>query len=135
MVTAQNRADLTTRFLAFAIDMIIYAAIFYGLGGLGHFLAMIYIIFRDGLFGGQSIGKKIMGIKVTHVDGRKISFVDSSFRNILFIFYILIPFTIVLEGIFLIRHPEKMRIGDRIAKTVVVKKEEVEEEGAVAPSF
>ncbi len=126
MNVAESRADLTTRFLAFVIDMIVYAAIFYGLGGLGHFLAMIYIIFRDGLFGGQSIGKKIMGLKVVHADGRKISFVDSSFRNILFIFYVLIPFTIIIEGIYLIRHPNKMRIGDKLAKTIVVKKEALE---------
>lgn len=119
-----HSAEMTTRLLAFIIDMIVYIAIFYGLGGLGHFIAMIYILFRDGLFSGQSIGKKILGLKVTHVDGRKIGFVDSSFRNILFIFYFLVPVAIIVEGMFAIMHPNRQRLGDRIAGTVVTKREE-----------
>jgi uncharacterized RDD family membrane protein YckC len=119
-----NSAEMTTRLLAFIIDLIVYIAIFYGLGGLGHFLAMIYILFRDGLFGGQSIGKKILGLKVAHLDGRKIGFVDSSFRNILFIFYFLMPVAIIVEGFFAMMHPHKQRLGDRIAGTMVIKKEE-----------
>lgn len=115
-------ATVGTRFLAFTIDAIIYASLFYGLGGMGHFLAMIYILFRDGLFSGQSIGKKTMGIHVVHTTGGKINFVDSSFRNILFIFYILFPAAVLLEGILILTHPQHMRIGDRIAKTHVVRK-------------
>jgi uncharacterized RDD family membrane protein YckC len=124
MLENVNRAELTTRLLAFIIDIIIYVAIFYGLGGLGHFIAMLYILFRDGFFGGQSIGKKILGLRVAHLDGRKIGFVDSSFRNITFIFYFLVPVTVVIEGFFALFHPQKQRLGDRIANTVVIRKEE-----------
>lgn len=117
------RADWQTRSLAFLIDLIVYLALFYALGGIGHFLAMLYILFRDGLFSGQSIGKKVMGIQVVHEDGRPVHFVDSSFRNVLFLFYVVFPVAIVLETIALLRNPEHKRIGDRIARTRVVRKE------------
>jgi len=120
-----TRADWQTRSLAFLIDLIIYVALFYGLGGLGHFLAMLYILFRDGIFSGQSIGKKVMGIQVVNADGRVIHFVDSSFRNVLFLFYVVIPVAILVETIALIRNPEHQRLGDRIAGTRVVRKEAI----------
>ncbi|HEU5360414.1 MAG TPA: RDD family protein [Candidatus Deferrimicrobiaceae bacterium] len=118
-------ADWQTRSLAFLIDLIVYLALFYGLGGFGHFLAMLYILFRDGIFAGQSIGKKIMGIQAVHTDGRAVHFVDSSFRNVLFLFYVVFPVAIVVETIALMRNPEHRRLGDRIAKTQVVRKEAV----------
>ncbi|KRT74208.1 MAG: hypothetical protein XU12_C0004G0026 [Deltaproteobacteria bacterium CSP1-8] len=120
-----TRADWQTRSLAFLIDLIIYVALFYGLGGLGHFLAMLYILFRDGIFSGQSIGKKVMGIQVVNADGRVIHFVDSSFRNVLFLFYVVFPVAILVETIALIRNPEHQRLGDRIAGTRVVRKEAI----------
>ena len=112
------RADWQTRSLAFLIDLIISLALFYGLGGLGHFLAMLYILFRDGILSGQSIGKKVMGIQVVHTDGRPVHFVDSSFRNVLFLFYVVFPVAIVIETVALIRNPEHQRLGDRIASVV-----------------
>ncbi len=126
MDTQRSFATAGSRFLAFAVDCIIYGAIFYGLGGIGHFLAMIYILFRDGLFGGQSVGKKIMGIEVVRMSGGRVNFVDSSFRNILFIFYLLFPFAAIVEGFFVLVNPQNLRIGDRIAKTAVVRKISVE---------
>lgn len=118
-------ADWQTRSLAFLIDLIVYTALFYGLGGPGPFLAMLYILFRDGIFSGQSIGKKVMGIRVVHSDGRAIHFVDSSFRNVLFLFYVVFPVAIVVEAIALVRSPDRRRIGDRIAGTRVIRKEGV----------
>jgi uncharacterized RDD family membrane protein YckC len=123
-------ADWQSRGLAFLADLLIYAGLLFGarhaLGEiLGGFLAMVYIVFRDGLFGGQSIGKKILGIRVVHMDGRPISFVDSSFRNIVFIFYPIYALTaavIVVEALFSLRDPQRRRLGDRIAKTCVVQK-------------
>lgn len=120
-----DAADWQTRSLAFLIDLIIYTAIFYGLGSVGHFLSMLYMVFRDGIFAGQSIGKKVMKIQVIHADGRAVHFVDSSFRNVLFLFYLLLPLTIVLEAIALMRDPERKRIGDRIAGTRVIRKEAI----------
>lgn len=118
-------ADWQTRSLAFLIDLIVYLALFYGVGGFGPFLAMLYILFRDGIFSGQSIGKKVMGIQVVHTDGRAVHLVDSSFRNVLFLFYVVFPVAIVVETVALLRNPEHRRLGDRIAKTRVIRKEAV----------
>ena len=122
-------ADWQTRSLALLIDLILFITLFYGLGATYHFwgvfLAMIYMVFRDGLFSGQSIGKKVMGIRVVHMDGRPISFVDSSFRNVLFLVPYLLPLTLVVETAALFRSPDRQRLGDRIARTRVVRKEAV----------
>jgi uncharacterized RDD family membrane protein YckC len=120
-------ADWQSRGIAFLIDLSLYAALHFGgpalgFGILGGFLAVLYITFRDGLFGGQSLGKKIMGVRVVHLDGRPISYVDSSFRNVLFIIYLLMPLAIAVEAVAAFRHPERRRLGDRIGKTCVVQK-------------
>jgi uncharacterized RDD family membrane protein YckC len=120
-------SDWQSRGVAFLIDMFLYCLLHFGgpalgFGILGGFLAVIYITFRDGLFGGQSIGKKILGIRVVHVDGRPISYIDSSFRNVLFIIYLLIPLAVAVESVAAWRHPERRRLGDRIARTCVVQK-------------
>lgn len=122
-------ADWQTRSLAFLIDLILFVTLFYGLGATYHFwgvfLSMIYIVFRDGIFSGQSVGKKVMGIRVVHADGRPISFVDSSFRNVLFLVPYLLPLTLAVETVAMFRSPDRLRLGDRIAKTRVVRKEAV----------
>jgi uncharacterized RDD family membrane protein YckC len=122
-------ADWQTRSLAFLIDLILFVTLFYGLGATYHFwgvfLAMIYIVFRDGIFSGQSVGKKVMGIRVVHADGRPISFVDSSFRNVLFLVPYLLPLTLAVETVAMFRSPDRLRLGDRIAKTRVIRKEAV----------
>jgi len=120
-------ADWQSRGVAFLIDLFLYCMLHFGgpalgFGILGSFLAVLYITFRDGLFGGQSIGKKILGIRVVHVDGRPISYVDSSFRNVLFIVYLLMPLAILVETVAAYRHPERRRLGDRIGKTCVIQK-------------
>jgi len=123
-------ADWQHRGIAFLIDMFLYALLHFGgpalgFGILGGFLGVLYITFRDGLFGGQSVGKKILGIRVVHMDGRPISYIDSSFRNVLFIIYLLIPAAIVIEAVAAYRNPDRRRLGDRIARTCVVQKERV----------
>jgi uncharacterized RDD family membrane protein YckC len=122
-------ADWQTRSLAFLIDLILFVMLFYGLGATFHFwgvfLSMIYMVFRDGLFSGQSIGKKVMGIRVVHLDGRPISFVDSSFRNVLFLIPYALPATLAIETVAMFRSPERLRLGDRIARTRVIRKEPV----------
>ena len=123
-------ADWQSRGVAFLIDLLLYAILHFGgpalgFGILGGFLAVLYITFRDGLFGGQSLGKKIMGVRVVHMDGRSISYVDSSFRNVLFIVYLVMPLAIAIEAVAAWRHPERRRLGDRIAGTCVVQKSRV----------
>ncbi len=126
MTDVSTPADWQTRSLAFLIDLILYITLFYGIGAASHFwgvmLSMLYIVFRDGLFSGQSLGKKVMGIQVVHGDGRPVSFVDSSFRNVPFLISYLFPVALAIESIALLRSPERLRLGDRIAGTRVVRK-------------
>jgi uncharacterized RDD family membrane protein YckC len=119
--------DWMHRASAFLIDAGIYVLLYYGSGAVGlhlfgYLVAVLYATFRDGLFHGQSLGKKIMGVRVVHLDGRPISFVDSSFRNVLFIIPLLIPLAVAVEAVAAFRNPERRRLGDRIAKTCVIQK-------------
>ncbi len=72
-----------------------------------------YILFRDALFGGQSIGKKVMKYKAVKEDGSSLDgdYMASLMRNIT----LLIP---LVDAILVLI--DKPRLGDNIAKTKVV---------------
>ena len=70
---------------------------------------------------GATIGKKVMGLKVVKKDGSAISWQESVIRNLLRIVDGLPAFYIV--GIVCIAlTPNKQRVGDMAAQTLVVKK-------------
>ena len=70
---------------------------------------------------GATIGKKVMGLKVVKKDGSAISWQESVIRNLLRIVDGLPAFYIV--GIVCIAlTPNKQRVGDMAANTLVVKK-------------
>lgn len=102
----------------------------------GHVLAILYILLADGMLEGQSIGKRIFGIKVMHLPtrsaGRKR---DSTLRNAPLALPILlgmmpeVGFVAFLAGAAVIggvetwrviRDPLGMRFGDVWAETQVV---------------
>ncbi|MCO6163583.1 RDD family protein [Flavobacterium sp. NRK F7] len=113
------------RFLALFIDGIIgsilyYLGVFlYGATGLsllvtiGGLVYLAYLLLRDALFGGQSIGKKVMKYKAVKEDGTSLDgdFMSSLIRNIT----LLIP---LVDAILVLI--DKPRLGDTIAKTKVV---------------
>lgn len=73
-----------------------------------------YVLFADGLPGGQSLGKKLLGVEVIdHRTGRSCNWGQSFLRN--FLLMILGPIDWLF--IFGARH---QRLGDRAADTVVV---------------
>jgi len=89
-------ADWQHRGMAFLIDMFLYALLH---------------------FGGPALGFGILGgfLGVLYI----------TCRDVLFILNLLIPAAIVVEAVAAYRHPERRRLGDRIAKTCVVQKEQV----------
>jgi hypothetical protein len=106
-------------------------------GRAGAVLAILYLLLADGIFDGQSIGKKIFGVRVVHLptrcSGRKR---DSTLRNAPLALPVLLwmmpeglgfPAFIagaivigVIEGWRVIRDPLGMRFGDVWAQTQVV---------------
>jgi uncharacterized RDD family membrane protein YckC len=106
--TAKPQVDssiLLIRWVALMIDGLIafplmILAILPIISLLGTPLVVAYFISRDVLMGnGQSIGKRLMGLKVVKSDNTPVVWVDSVKRNIVFFAYLaLIAFTIPYLG-------------------------------------
>ena len=79
-----------------------------------------YVLLRDGLFDGQSIGKRLLGLKVLVRPGNtRCLFTQSIARNVL---WVLFPLTILmgLTGLhYLFHDPQGRHWGDRLANTEV----------------
>jgi uncharacterized RDD family membrane protein YckC len=75
-----------------------------------------YILMNDAMPNGQSIGKKLLSIKVINKEsGKNCSLSESFLRNITTV----IPFLAVIDAL-LIFGVKKQRMGDKIANTLVV---------------
>lgn len=110
------------RVAAWLIDFVLVL----GIGTLFHILGWIattaYWLLRDGLFEGQSIGKRLMGLKVVAQPGKvACTFKASVIRNVLWV----VPVINVIMGFAgvyaLLRDPAGRHWGDRLAETRVVK--------------
>jgi uncharacterized RDD family membrane protein YckC len=78
---------------------------------------VLYALLKDGLFGGRSFGKKIMGLRVENVKlNRPCSMKDSVLRNIT----MFIPIVGWIELLLPIIDAEGVRFGDKLAGTRVV---------------
>jgi len=94
-------------------------------GGVIALLSIIgYLLFRDGLSGGRSIGKKWLGIRVVRLDnGEECSFGKSAFRNFIWLI-VAIPYLgwllFAAEAILTLANPQGKRIGDMLADTMVI---------------
>jgi len=92
-----------------------------------------YFLARDAIFGGQSIGKRVMGLKVVAADGGPINFARSAVRNIIYVSFLVLAIPVlglvlntfisgplglieILSVIF-----TGKRIGDHIGGTYVTK--------------
>jgi len=102
-------------------------------------VSMIYLLMADGFFQGQSLGKRIVGLKTVYLDNdtkefQLATFAHSAIRNCAFaaiLFLSIIPFIgivfsilgcvlVLVEVYFMYSDPENLRIGDIYAKTKVV---------------
>ncbi len=142
METDNPKADVSKRAIAFLIDLAVYVVIwvllFFWLR-LGDYLtgliAGLYIVFRDGLFNGQSIGKKLMRQRVTNLaTDSACSFADSAKRNVILYLPNLFRFVQFLGGIiglvivalelyFIFTNEKGRRWGDQFADTQVLDEE------------
>ncbi len=128
-----RKADLTSRAVAGFVDLLLVIALARLPDVLGFLSASGYILFRDGLFQGRSVGKKIIGLGVSmeHEQGRAATFRESIIRNapleaayILFLIpyagWVLGPLALGVECLVAGGDDEGMRIGDMLAQTRVV---------------
>lgn len=109
------------RILAWLIDLMILLGLSILLGGVGWIIVAGYLLLRDGLFAGQSLGKRIIGLKVVVPgEARPCTFKDSTVRNLLW----LVPIVNVvmgLTGLHALMHDRRGRHwGDRMGQTQVV---------------
>ncbi|HEC25265.1 MAG TPA: hypothetical protein ENI54_04565 [bacterium] len=131
-----DKANILHRFIAKTIDLLIFcflSEIFYPFGFIA---GIMYILISDGLFDGESLGKKITGLKVVMTLGEKRpEFKESIIRNsflVIPLLFAFIPFIgyflLVVVGIFIysveiyftVKSPEGERLGDRFAFTHVL---------------
>lgn len=130
------------RFVAVLVDSILLGIVFGVIGALfGQFQAsggsvsvsltgvpavltfvifFLYFIVLEAALG-ATLGKLLLGIRVVNVDGSRISWGASILRNILRIIDAL-PFAYILGAILIWTSPRKQRLGDRAARTVVVRR-------------
>ena len=138
-----NYQGIGPRLAAQVIDGIILLILYFIVGGLmfGSFtfqvygdqaysfmavyflLTFLYFTILEGI-SGATVGKSLVKIKVVREDGSMCSFGTALIRNILRIVDAL-PFLYILGMVLIARSDKKQRLGDRLAKTVVVKSGQV----------
>jgi len=127
---------ILNRYIARFIDILIAWAMAHIIPPVGPLAGLLYILIADGFNGGQSPGKRLIGLKVLHRNTMApISFKESLIRNIPFAiayFFFIIPFLgwflfivvgipiLLFECYFVCEAERGMRVGDVMADTVVV---------------
>jgi uncharacterized RDD family membrane protein YckC len=76
-----------------------------------------YFIFQEHLMRGQTFGKKTMGLRVLSDNGQSMTFLSNIIRNFFRFVDLMMPIVGILCMFF---HPHDKRLGDMIAKTIVV---------------
>jgi uncharacterized RDD family membrane protein YckC len=133
----EHRAGFWIRFVAFVIDGIIISVIQFLLSlifgdlmdvetnpGSSSFINLILTIIYFGWFQtylrGQTLGKKITGIRVTTLDGSKVKLGRMLLREII---GKTVSALILLIGFFMAAGKSKRALHDRMAGTIVVRTE------------
>lgn len=135
-----SKAEYLERFLAKFIDFLVMGALFMIPGFVGPLAGLTYLLISDGLGRGQSLGKRITGLRVVGLttgapcDFRKSLTRNSPFAVLIIFFYLVgwIPYlgklleaaaTLAVFGIeisLIYTDDLGARFGDRIARTLVV---------------
>ena len=109
------------RISAWLIDLLLMIGLSLLVHGLGWLLGTGYWLLRDGLFEGQSVGKRLLGLRV--VTGKALArctYLDSVIRNLLWVIP-LVNLVMALTGLHALTHdPAGRHWGDRLADTRVV---------------
>jgi uncharacterized RDD family membrane protein YckC len=128
-----QRANLTTRAVAGFVDLLLIIGLARLPDVLGFLSATGYILIRDGLFDCRSIGKKLIGLRVASSEdaGPAVTYRESIIRNvplaaayllfqIPYAGWVLGPLAGGVECLIAIGDERGMRVGDLLARTMVV---------------
>ncbi len=139
-----KKADVLLRSVSKVLDLLLIAAVWELLPKAGFYAGVFYILVSDGLFGGQSLAKRLIGLQVISLKTKRPgSMQDSIIRNlpialgliamkIPLIGWIVFGTVCVLELILIIGSEDSMRIGDMLANTTVVARDRKTEEKQVS---
>jgi hypothetical protein len=126
------KAHVLNRFIAKAIDGMLVAAASQVIEPVGWISGLAYALIADGFPGGQSVGKRLIGLQTVVPRTKEFSgFRESIVRNLPLAFaYLLFPVPYVgwllagavvgFEALLLIGNEQGVRLGDEIAGTQVL---------------
>lgn len=138
-------AGALPRAQAWMIDFLLRGAVFSGVllvvswlgqGGIGiasvvmFLLTWFYAVVGEVWFGGQTLGKRAMGLRVVSADGAPVTLLPSVVRNLLRVVDI-VPGVYGVGLISTLVDPHARRLGDVIAGTLVVHADELPRGGQV----
>lgn len=133
-------AGLGSRILAHLFDFFILLMLYFGVSILAGIMTIairsesllrsfmlmfpayapfLYFILMEGLWNGQTLGKKAVGIRVRMEDGTPITMRGAVTRNLVRIADF-IPMTYFAGLVVMFTNPKSQRLGDIVAKTVVL---------------
>jgi uncharacterized RDD family membrane protein YckC len=133
-------AGLGSRFVARLLDTLVQAAVIFALGvvavasagsewdgvtvaiaTVGTFAMFVaYDIVLEAVYGGRTLGKRALGIRVVGLDGEPVGFVQSAVRNLLRVADFL-PALYVVGAASIVATRHDQRLGDLAAGTVVMR--------------
>jgi len=131
-LVSMPKANVLHRFIAKFLDFLIVAACAKLIPPIGFFAGVAYLLIADGLWEGQSVGKRIIGLQTIKVSGGGAgSFQESIIRNvplamgwiagvIPYVGWLLVGGVIALEALLIIGNDRGLRIGDEIAQTQII---------------
>jgi uncharacterized RDD family membrane protein YckC len=124
------KANLLHRFIAKFLDFLVVALLYEIPLPVSFVLGMIYLLLADGFVGG-SVGKRLIGLTLAGTDQGAVSFRESILRNspfvLAYLFYV-VPFVgwlvavgiVGFESFVMVGNPKGLRLGDELAKTIVL---------------
>jgi uncharacterized RDD family membrane protein YckC len=119
-----NGATPSPRVMAWTIAILVFL----------HFLAYWgYFTLFEGLWHGQTPGKRLFKLRVIKDSGRQIGFVEAMARNLLRIIDVL-PGMYLVGILAVLFHPQRKRLGDMVAGSLVVHAEEMAEPSSLSDS-
>jgi uncharacterized RDD family membrane protein YckC len=151
-MSALNYQGIGTRLVAQIVDSIVLIVLYFVVGAtlfggpnfdvfgaqamsfiaIYGILAFLYFAVLEG-YKGATVGKIVMKIKVVREDGSPCGIGPAIIRNILRIVDGL-PFLYIVGMILISRSSKKQRLGDSVAKTVIVKASREQVAASYAPS-